>query len=67
MGLKTNKNKIRTGHMLTNVETGLSMLLICLKYGTSLVVQGLRIHLPRQGMQVRFLVGELRFHKPWSA
>ena len=30
----------------------------CLLYGTSLVVQWLRIHLPMQGTQVRSLVGE---------
>ena len=30
--------------------------------GTSLVVQWLRIHLPMKGIQVRFLVEELRSH-----
>ena len=34
--------------------------------GTSLVVQWLRIRLAMQGMQVRSLVGELRFHMPQS-
>ena len=36
-------------------------LFICLKHtaGTSLVVQGLRICFPVQGMQVQSLVGEL--------
>ena len=33
--------------------------------GTSLVVQ-LRIHLPMQGTEVHFLLGELRPHMPWS-
>ena len=32
--------------------------------GPSLVVQGLRIHLPVQGTQVRSLVEELRYHMP---
>ena len=31
---------------------------------TSLVVQWLRLHLPMQGMQVQFLVRELRSHMP---
>ena len=31
---------------------------------TSLVVQWLRIHLPMQGTQVQFLVGELKSHTP---
>ena len=30
--------------------------------GTSLAVQWLRLHLPMQGVQVRSLVGKLRFH-----
>ena len=34
--------------------------------GTSLVVQGLRIHLAVQGRWVRSLVRELRSHTPWS-
>jgi len=36
----------------------------CLR--TSLVVQGLRIHLSMQGMWVRSLVRELRSHMLWS-
>jgi len=28
------------------------------------VVQWLRLHLPMKGIQVQYLVGELRFHKP---
>ena len=35
--------------------------------GTSLVVQWLRIHLPRQETRVQSLVGELRSHMPWGA
>ena len=31
--------------------------------GTSLVVQWVRIHLPMQGMQVRSLVREVRYHR----
>ena len=34
--------------------------------GTSLVVQWLRIFLPKQGMWVLYLVREPRFHMPWS-
>ena len=34
------------------------------KWGTSLVVQWLRISLPVQGTRVRSLVGELRSHLP---
>ena len=34
--------------------------------GTSLVVRWLRIYLPVQGMWVRSLVWELRFHMPWG-
>ena len=34
--------------------------------GTSLVVQWLRIHLPMQGTQFAFLVGEVRSHMPWA-
>ena len=33
---------------------------------TFLVVQWLRIHLPRQGTQLRFLVGELKSHTRWG-
>ena len=33
---------------------------------TALVVQWLRIRLPMQGTQIRFLVWELRFHMPWG-
>ena len=36
------------------------------KMGTFLVVQGLRIHLPMQGMQVRSLVQELIFRMLWG-
>ena len=32
--------------------------------GTSLVVQWLGLHLPKQGMQVQTLLRELRSHKP---
>jgi len=34
--------------------------------GTSTVVEWSRIHLPKQGMLVRSLVGELRPHVPWQ-
>ena len=37
------------------------------KVGTSLVVQYLGIFHPKQGMQVRSPVGELRSHKLWGA
>ena len=37
------------------------------KWGTPLVVQWLRICLPMQGTQVRFLVRELRSHRPRSS
>ena len=37
-----------------------------IKWGTSLVVQWLRICLAMQGMQVQSLVRELRFHMPQS-
>ena len=33
---------------------------------TSLVVQGLRLHLPKEGMWIPPLVGELRSHVPYS-
>jgi len=33
-------------------------------WGTLLVVQWLKIHLPMQGMQIRILVQELRSHMP---
>ena len=34
--------------------------------GTFLVVQWLRLHLPKQEVQVRSLVGELRSHVPYG-
>ena len=36
------------------------------KRGTSLAVQWLGPHLPMQGVQVQYLVRELRFHMPCS-
>ena len=40
---------------------------LSIKYwGTSLVVQWLRIHLPKQGMWVGSLIWELRSHMPWA-
>ena len=48
--------------------SSLSSCLITIKIwnyrGTSLVVQGLRIHLSMQDLQVQSLVGELRSHIP---
>ena len=38
-----------------------------LPWGTSLVVQWLRIHFPMQGTQVRSLVRELRSYMPWGS
>ena len=35
--------------------------------GISLVVQWLRIRLPMQGIQVQYLIGELRSHMPQSS
>ena len=34
--------------------------------GTSLVIQWLRLHVPKQGMQVRSLARKLRPHKHWG-
>ena len=42
------------------------MLYHFIKVGTCLVVQWLRIHLPKQETQVRSLVQELRYHMPWG-
>ena len=42
------------------------MILLIDHVGTSLVVQWLRVCFPMQGMQVRFLVGELRSHMQLS-
>ena len=36
-----------------------------LSYGTSMMVQWLKIHLPMQRMQVPSLVWELKSHTPW--
>ena len=45
-------------------QDSLQKVLIKKMMGASLVVQWLRIHLPKQGMRVQSLVGELRSHVP---